>query len=167
MIWLLFAIFLAACFAAGSTGGLFPPGPWYRSLAKPRWTPPDWVFPVAWMTLYLCMAGAGARVAMQDGNGIAMALWSLQIALNGLWTPVFFGLQRIKLGMVVLIALWLSVAATLWQMWLVDPISGILFVPYLVWVTIAGALNGSVWRMNPDEAAQEGIRRANPRTAAE
>ena len=152
MFWLLFAIFLAACVAAGATGGLFPPGPWYRNLQKPGWTPPDWVFPVTWSTLYLCMAAAGARAALGEDTAIAMALWSLQIALNSLWTPVFFGLQRIKLGMFVLIALWLSVAATVWALWQVDTLAGVLFLPYLLWVTIAGALNASVWRLNPEAA---------------
>ncbi len=153
MFWILFLIFLAACLAAGATGGLFPPGPWYRALNKPSWTPPDWVFPVTWFVLYGCMAAAGARAGVVPGNGIAMALWGLQIALNGLWTPVFFGLQRIKLGMFVLIALWLSVAACMVALWQVDTIAGMLFVPYLVWVTIAGALNWSVWTLNPDAAA--------------
>lgn len=152
MFWIAFAIFLAACAAAGMTGGLFPPGPWYRNLSKPSWTPPDWLFPVAWSILYLCMAGAGARVAMADGNGIAMALWSLQIALNALWTPVFFGLQRIKLGMYVLIALWASVAGSVLAFWQVDMIAALLFLPYLAWVSVAGALNASVWRLNPEEA---------------
>jgi tryptophan-rich sensory protein len=152
MIWILFAIFLGACFAAGATGGLFPPGAWYRSLNKPSWTPPDWLFPVAWTTLYLCIASAGARAAMAEGNGLAMALWSLQIALNGLWTPVFFGLRRIRLGMVVLCALWVAVAACMVALWQVDRIAGLLFAPYLLWVTIAGALNAAVWRLNPGEA---------------
>ena len=167
MAWLIFAIFLAACFAAGSTGGLFPPGPWYRNLAKPTWTPPDWLFPVAWTTLYLCMAGAGTRAALSDGNALAMALWALQIALNGLWTPVFFGLKRIKLGFAVLVLLWISVAATMGALWQVDWIAGALFLPYLAWVTIAGALNLSVWRLNPDEAAKEGLKRQAPLTARE
>lgn len=156
MFWLMFGIFLAACFAAGSTGGLFPPGPWYRNLNKPSWTPPDWVFPVVWTTLYICMATAGARVALLPENGIAMAFWALQVALNGLWTPVFFGLKRIRLGMFVLSALWVSVLATLVALWSVDWIAGALFIPYLIWVTIAGALNASVWRLNPREAKQAG-----------
>ncbi len=156
MEYLLFAIFLAACFAAGSTGGLFPPGAWYRALSKPRWTPPDWAFPVTWTVLYLCMATAGTRAAVADDNAIAMALWSLQIALNGLWTPVFFGLKRIKLGFVVLAALWLSVAVTMLALWQVDSMAGALFAPYLLWVTIAGALNGAVWRLNPEAAAAKG-----------
>lgn len=152
MIWVLFAIFLAACFAAGATGGLFPPGAWYRALNKPSWTPPDWLFPVAWTTLYLCIAAAGARAAVSDANGLAMALWSLQIALNALWTPVFFGLRRIRLGMAVLGCLWVAVAAAMIALWQVDRIAGLLFAPYLLWVTIAGALNAAVWRLNPDEA---------------
>lgn len=153
MIWLIFAIFLGACFAAGSTGGLFPPGEWYARLRKPWWTPPDWLFPVAWTTLYICIAAAGARVAVSPDNGIAMALWALQIALNGLWTPVFFGLQRMRLGLIVLSALWLSVAMTLVALWSVDWIAGVLFIPYLTWVSVAGMLNLSVLRLNPEERA--------------
>ena len=151
MIWLCFSIFLVACLVAGSTGGLFPPGQWYASLRKPSWTPPNWLFPVAWTTLYVCMAGAGARVAVSPDNAVAMALWSLQIALNALWTPVFFGLQRMGLGLIVLIGLWLSVAATMLALWQVDWIAGVLFVPYLCWVTVAGALNFAVLRLNPEE----------------
>jgi len=153
MEWLIFVILLAACFAAGTTGGLFPPGEWYERLDKPPWTPPDWLFPVAWTILYVCMAAAGARVALLPGGGLAMALWALQIALNGLWTPVFFGLKKIRLGMIVLGALWVSVALTLVALWLQDWVAGALFAPYLLWVSIAGALNLSVMRRNPEETA--------------
>ena len=152
MIWITFGIFLAACFAAGSTGGLFSPGEWYARLKKPWWTPPNWLFPVAWTTLYICMAAAGARAAMSEGNSLAMALWALQIALNGLWTPVFFGLRRMRLGLIVLGALWLSVAAALVALWQVDLWAGLLFVPYLTWVSVAAALNLAVIRLNPNEA---------------
>ena len=151
MTWILFFIFLAACFAAGATGGLFPPGPWYRALNKPSWTPPDWLFPVAWTTLYLCMAAAAARVAMIPGAGLAMALWALQIALNTLWTPVFFGLQKIRLGMGVLVLLWLAVAACMIALFQLDWIAGLLLLPYLVWVSTAAALNFSVMRLNPGQ----------------
>lgn len=155
MIWICFLLFLGACFAAGATGGLFPPGRWYEGLNKPSWTPPNWLFPVAWTTLYVCMAVAGARAAVADNNGLAMALWSLQIALNTLWTPVFFGLRRIRQGLVVLALLWTSVAAALLALWQVDFIAGLLFVPYLAWVTVAAALNLAVVRLNPDEAAEK------------
>ena len=154
MFWLLFCIFFAACLGAGITGGLFPPGPWYRSLDKPAWTPPDWVFPVTWMILYVCMAVAGARAAMADGNGIAMAFWAMQIAFNGLWTPVFFGLRNIRLGMAIICVLWVTVASTMLALFQVDSLAGWLFVPYLIWVSIAAALNAKVWQLNPDEAAK-------------
>lgn len=136
------------------TGGLFPPGPWYRTLSKPSWTPPDWLFPVAWTAIYVCMATAGARAAMLPDNGLAMALWAVQIAFNGLWTPVFFGLKNIRMAMGVLVALWMAVLATMLALWQLDTIAGILFIPYLTWVTIAGALNASVWRLNRGEAAR-------------
>ncbi|MEY8841558.1 TspO/MBR family protein, partial [Cribrihabitans sp. XS_ASV171] len=135
-----------------ATGGMFPPGEWYDRLEKPRWTPPNWMFPVAWTTLYLCMAYAGARAAVAPGNAVAMALWALQIALNTLWTPVFFGLRKMRAGLVVLSALWVAVAATLVALWQVDLWAGLLFVPYLAWVTTAWALNFAVLRLNPAEA---------------
>lgn len=152
MFWLTFCIFFAACLGAGVTGGLFPPGAWYRSLRKPSWTPPDWVFPVTWMVLYVCMALAAARVAGKPDNGIALAFWAMQIAFNGLWTPVFFGLRNIRLGMAVVGVLWFSVLSAMIALWQVDLIAGLLFLPYLIWVTIASALNAAVWRLNPEEA---------------
>ncbi len=152
MFWLLFCVFFAACLAAGVTGGLFAPGSWYRALNKPWFTPPDWVFPVTWMVLYVCMSIAGARIAMLAGNGIAMAFWAFQISLNGLWTPVFFGLKNIRLGMAVVSFLWLAVLSAMLSMWQLDWLAGLLFVPYLLWVTIAAALNAGVWWLNPDVA---------------
>ncbi len=153
MDWTLFAIFLAACVAAGTTGAMFQPGDWYKKLDKPDWTPPDWVFPVAWTALYLCIAAAASRVAGQPGSAMAMGFFALQIALNTLWTPVFFGLRRMAAGMIVLVALWLAVAAMIVTFWQIDWIAGTLLLPYILWVTIAGALNWSVWRRNPNEPA--------------
>lgn len=145
----MFFILLITSFAAGSTGALFPTGDWYAKLQKPRWTPPNWLFPVAWTSLYLLMSFAGARVASIEGAEIALALWALQIVLNTLWTPVFFGLHRMRAGMVVLIALWISVAALCAVMFSFDWIAGLAIVPYVVWVTVAGALNASMIRLNP------------------
>ena len=154
MIWVYFAIFFCACMSAGATGAMFQPGEWYRSLNKPSWTPPDWLFPVAWTTLYICMSAAGARVAGLDGSGLALALWALQIALNTLWTPVFFGKQNMRGGMVVLSALWVAVAACMIALWQLDWLAGLLFLPYLAWVTTAGALNWSVLQLNPAQPGQ-------------
>lgn len=146
---ILFLIFLAACFSAGATGALFPPGLWYEKLQKPWFTPPNWMFPVAWTTLYLLMSFAGARVAGEAGSGYAMAFWAWQIALNALWTPVFFGLRRLKQAIPVMALLWVAVAGCLVTHWAIDMWAGLAFVPYLIWVTVAGALNVSVARLNP------------------
>jgi len=141
---LLFFVLLAACVSAGATGALFPPGDWYRRLKKPGWVPPNWAFPVVWNILYLLMAFAGARVAGMEGGGVALAFWALQISLNALWSPVFFGLRRLKGALPVMALLWLAVLAALVAHWRVDLWAGLAFVPYLAWVTVAGALNVSV-----------------------
>lgn len=153
MDYALFFTYLAACGAAAATGAMIQPGEWYRSLSKPTWTPPDWVFPVAWTFLYLAMSYAAARVAALSGTtpgtGQALAFWSVQIALNTLWTPVFFGLKRMKAGLVVIGLLWLAVAATLVAFLRLDLLAGLLMVPYLIWVSIAAALNRAVLVRNP------------------
>jgi translocator protein len=151
----LFLIFLAASFAAGATGALFPTGPWYKALNKPVWTPPNWAFPVMWTSIYLLISFAGARVAPMEGSQYALGFWALQIALNALWTPVFFGLRRLWGSLPIMACLWVAVAGATWTHFAVDFWAGLAFVPYLVWVTIAGALNLSVARLNPDQKPLE------------
>lgn len=145
----LFAIFLAACGTAASTGSLFPPGPWYQELEKPPWTPPNWLFPVAWTVIYIFLAIAAARIAPQPGAAYALALWALQIALNTLWTPVFFGLHRKFAGLVIICCLWVVAMATLIAAWRVDTLAGILLIPYVIWLSYAATLNAYIVRNNP------------------
>ncbi|MEM7177820.1 MAG: TspO/MBR family protein [Pseudomonadota bacterium] len=147
-IWV-FLICIAACAAAGTTGAAFPPGKWYLTLNRPSWTPPNWVFPVAWTSLYLAMSAAAAIVAPIEGSGLGMALWGLQIALNTLWSPIFFGLRRFGAAIIVVVVLWLAVGATMLAFFQLSALAGLLFVPYLLWCTIAAALNIAMWRMNP------------------
>jgi len=147
----LFFVYLTACGAAAATGALFPTGPWYVALRKPAWTPPNWLFPVAWTTLYLLMSAAAARVAGLEGAGLGLALWSVQIAFNTLWTPVFFGLRRMRASLVPMAGLWLSVTATCAVFFTLDLWAGLMFVPYVIWVTVAGALNLALVRLNPDQ----------------
>jgi len=154
MDWTLFLTFLAACGAAAATGAMFEPGEWYRGLAKPSWTPPNWLFPVAWTTLYLLMSAAAARAAMAEGAALGLALWSVQIAFNTLWTPVFFGLRRMRTALWPMAGLWLSVTATCGVFFTLDLWAGLLFVPYVAWVTVAGALNLALVRMNPEADAR-------------
>ena len=120
------------------------------SLNRPSWTPPNWVFPVAWTSLYLAMSAAAAIVAPMEGSGLGMALWGLQIALNTLWSPIFFGLRRFGAAIIVVVVLWLAVGATMLAFFQLNTLAGLLFVPYLLWCTIAAALNVAMWRMNPD-----------------
>ncbi|WP_226489153.1 tryptophan-rich sensory protein TspO [Pseudomonas sp. B20] len=143
-----FFIFLLACCAAGATGIIFKPGAWYESLEKPSFTPPDWAFPVAWTTIYLLLAWAGYRLTLIPGSEIVLALWAAQIALNTLWTPVFFGANRLDAAMVILVLLWIVVAAMIVMALQLDIITGLILFPYLVWLSVAAALNFSILRHN-------------------
>ena len=120
MDWGLFLTFLAACGGAAATGAMFEPGPWYDALQKPSWTPPNWLFPVVWTTLYLLMSLSAMRVAQLPDAGQALAFWAMQIAFNTLWTPVYFGLHRIRAAMGVMVCLWAAVAACTWTFFGVD-----------------------------------------------
>ena len=150
MDWLAFALFLTASGGAAATGAMFPPGPWYETLDKPPWVPPNWAFPLVWSMLYIASSLAAARVSGLQGSGVALAFWSMQIAFNTLWSPVFFGLRNFRASLVVMAFLWVAVAGTLVSFFALDTLAGMLFVPYLIWVTVAGALNYSVTARNPD-----------------
>lgn len=152
MEWLTLAGFAVAALAAGSTGAAFPPGEWYQMLRKPTWTPPNWVFPVAWTVLYAAMVYAAWRVAMHAPPALAapaLAVWAAQIVLNALWTPVFFGLRKLGAALFVVAALWIAVVTLLLLFLRADLIAGALIAPYLVWVSYATALNAKIWRDNP------------------
>lgn len=143
-----FYIFLLACCAAAATGIIFKPGAWYESLQKPGFTPPNWAFPVAWTTIYLLLAWAGYRLTLLPGSETVLALWAAQIALNTLWTPVFFGANRIAVAMVILTLLWLVVATMVVMALQLDIITGVILLPYLAWLSVAAALNFSILRHN-------------------
>jgi len=143
-----FYIYLLACCAAAATGIIFKPGTWYESLRKPGFTPPNWAFPVAWTTIYLLIAWAGYRLSTLPGSETVLALWAAQIALNTLWTPVFFGAHRIAMALAVLGLLWIVVAAMIVMAMQLDIVTGLILFPYLVWLSVAAALNFSIFRHN-------------------
>lgn len=147
-----FLIFLLASGAAAATGVIFRPGAWYEGLRKPGFTPPNWAFPLAWSVIYVLSAWAAARVALLPGAGLALALWSAQIALNTLWTPLFFGAHRMAAGLAVMVALVGVVAAMVVAFWGLDRIAGLMLLPYLAWLGVALPLNWRVWRDNPQAA---------------
>ncbi len=151
--------FVAACFLAAMTGTLFRPGAWYERLRKPSWRPPNWLFAPVWTALYLTMACSGWliwRTAGFSGAAVPLALFAVQLLLNGLWTPVFFGLHQLDLGFVVILALWLAIAATIIAFAPVNLVAGLLLVPYLAWVSFAAALNFAIWRLNRSGAGLAG-----------
>lgn len=143
--------FVLLVLAVASTGAMYKPGAWYEALAKPDWTPPNWLFPIAWTLLYLMIALAGWlvwRAVGFSGASLPFLLYFAQLALNAAWSWLFFGLHRMDLALVDMAALWLTILANIFAFYAVRPGAGYLLIPYLVWVTYAAALNVAVWHMN-------------------
>ena len=132
--------------AASLTGSIARPGAWYHALSQPAGTPPDVAFPIAWTLLYIAMAVAAWRVWRAAGVGTALGLFALQLVLNALWMPVAFGAQALGWALLIIVALWIALAATLAAFWRADRLAGLLLAPYLVWVSYAVYLNaGLLW----------------------
>jgi len=142
--------FLALVLAASVSGAVFRPGRWYRMLDKPAWTPPDWVFPLAWGGLYVLIAASGWLVWLEAGRAAAPALgvWLAQLVLNAAWSGVFFGMKRMGLAFIELAALWLSILATMTLFYPVSQAAAVLMLPYLAWVSFAAVLNLVIWQRN-------------------
>ena len=149
--WLMLAVFLVVTFGVTAIGGIATSGSmrsWYPMLVKPAWNPPGWVFGPVWTALYATMAVAAWLVWRQAGWGGALAPFGMQLALNAAWSPLFFGLRRIDLALADIVFLWAAIVATTVAFWKVTPVAGWSFVPYLLWVTFATALNFALWRLN-------------------
>jgi len=142
---------LSLSFAAAAVGSLFSPGDWYAGLTKPAWNPPNWVFAPVWSMLYASMGVAAWLVWKSDGvrqRSPALAFFLLQLGLNALWSPLFFGLQQPGLAFAEIILLWAAVGATMVLFGRVRPLAGWMLMPYLIWITFAAALNFAIWRLN-------------------
>ncbi len=142
--------------AAGAIGSLAVTGQgfssWYAAIEKPGFTPPSWVFGPVWTVLYLLM-GVAAFLVWQKGLGsavvrIALVWFLVQLVLNAAWTPVFFGLHRIGLAVVVIVLLWAAIVVTMYWFFRVSRPAGTLLVPYLLWVSFAAVLNAAIWHLN-------------------
>ena len=143
--------FVAVTLAAGALGGIVTDPGWYQSLARPSWAPPPWLFGPVWTTLYVLMALAAFWVWYAKGFGgarTALTLYGLQLVLNAAWTPVFFGLREPAWALIVLVALWIAIAATIVAFARIRKGAAWLLVPYLAWVSFAGALNLQLVRLN-------------------
>ena len=152
--WGALVLFLLLTFSVSGMGGFFTSrsvDTWYRTLKKPVWSPPDWLFGPVWIALYAMMAVAAWLVWRKGGfKGLspALVLFALQLLLNALWSPLFFGMRSPLAGLVDIIPLWFAILATLVLFLRVSTPAGLLFVPYLAWVGFALFLNLSLWRLN-------------------
>lgn len=152
--WLVLAGFIALCLGAGAVGSWFTMPAldvWYAALRKPSWNPPNWVFAPVWTALYLTMAVAAWMVWRRAGVGAArtaLILFAVQLILNVAWSALFFALRSPALGVAGIVALWAALVATIVSFGRISAGAVWLMIPYLVWVTFAGALNVAVWRLN-------------------
>ncbi|MFM2169607.1 MAG: hypothetical protein RIS79_3978 [Verrucomicrobiota bacterium] len=135
-------------FLAPLAGAFTPPGAWYQTLNKPSWNPPNEIFGPVWTLLYLGMAVAAWLVWKRGGQGQALRLYVVQLALNAAWTPVFFGAHQLGAAFIVIVCMWFAIFLTLRAFWAVSQPAGLLLVPYLAWVSFASVLNFTLWRLN-------------------
>lgn len=149
--------FVGACLGVSLAGTLAMRGRssrskrWFRSLRKPSYQPPGWVFGPVWTALYGAIAYSGWRVWRAEPSRArtrSLALWAGQLALNGAWTPLFFGARRPGLALADLLALDVAAAAYTVSAARVDRTAAIAFAPYLGWLGFATLLNGSIVAKN-------------------
>lgn len=146
--------FLLASLVTGGIGSLANARSpeFYGQLDRPGWSPPASVFGPVWTTLYVMIAVAGwlvwRRTGLRGARG-AFTLFGVQLALNALWTWLFFAWRQGALATFEIVVLWLAIAATIVAFWRVRPLAGALMLPYLAWVSFATALTISLWQRNP------------------
>ncbi|MFH1300567.1 MAG: TspO/MBR family protein [Planctomycetota bacterium] len=152
--WIGLIVFLVICISAGGVGALATTpeiAGWYRTLTKPPWNPPDYVFGPVWTTLYVLMAIAGWLVWKPAGfrkAALPLSLFAVQLFLNVVWSFIFFGMHQPGWAFMEIIVLWLTIVATTITFFRCSKLAGWLFVPYLTWVSFASILNFAIWRMN-------------------
>lgn len=146
--WFIVSFAAAAIGAAASVQA----GAFYGQLVQPSWAPPSSAFGPVWTVLYALQAIAAWLVWRRGGvraNRNALSLFLLQLAVNALWTWLFFAWHLGALAFAEILVLWVLIVATLVSFWRVRPLAGALLIPYLLWVSFASALTYSVWQLNP------------------
>jgi len=155
--WLALAIAIVACELVGASGSIFTTmglETWYPTLTRPALAPPNWVFAPVWTTLFALMGIAvwlvwrGALGGDVAAGRVALAIFGVHFLINIAWSAVYFGLQSLAGGLVVIGVLWLAIVATMWAFARVDRRAALLLVPYLAWVSFAGYLNYAFWALN-------------------
>ena len=141
------AIVLLVGIALGFLFGPQSGAAWYNALQKPALTPPAWLFGPVWSALYIMIGAAGGLIWRNSFNR-ARFWYLLQLVLNFLWTPIFFGMQRPDLALGLILALIIAALVATLRMGAVSRLAGWLMVPYLVWISFAAVLNFRIWQLN-------------------
>ncbi len=154
-LWLV--LWMVLCFAVAGVSGGFTAREvrgWYRTLSRPSFAPPNWVFGPVWTLLYLMMAVAAWLIWMSPaavsgaGKSLAITLFLVQLALNFAWSWLFFARHRIGWALIEIVVLWVAILATVLAFRGISPLAAGLLLPYLAWVTFATALNAGYWQSN-------------------
>jgi benzodiazapine receptor len=148
-------ISIVICNSAGFIGSIFTTSAlptWYNSLEKPSFNPPSWVFGPVWITLYTLM-GISAYLVWRQGihNSqvkTAFIIFSVQLFLNAIWSPIFFGLRALFAALVVIVILWIAILLTIYAFYKISKVAAVLLIPYIFWVSLATILNYSLWVLN-------------------
>ncbi len=148
---------IVVCELAGAIGTLFTIKAiptWYAVLQRPPLTPPSWIFGPVWTVLYALM-GIAAFLVWKKGSGQrretvkpALICFAIQLVLNAIWTPLFFGLQNLTLALIGIVALWIAIVVTIRVFYRVSQLAALLLIPYLLWVTFATYLNAGFLVLN-------------------
>ncbi|MGB0133840.1 TspO/MBR family protein [Dokdonella sp.] len=146
--WKSLIVFLLLVLAAALAGAMSAPDAWFAALEKPAFNPPNWIFGPAWTLLYILMAVAAWRVYRVAGLGLAIGLWAVQLVVNAIWSPLFFGLHRIDLALLNIVVLDVLVVATIIRFFRHDRMAGWMMLPYLGWILFATTLNIAIWQLN-------------------
>lgn len=152
--WKKLAVSLAICFLPAILGSVTMIGSidgWYSTLNKPWFTPPNWIFGPVWTTLYILMGISLYLIWNSKRNrtrDTAIAVFGVQLILNGLWSPVFFFAHSIVLGLVIILILDAYAVATILMFYNIDKRAGCVIIPYIIWLCIATLLNFSILVLN-------------------
>lgn len=151
-VWIALAAWVGLCMAVGfASGFLFKPGAWYAALDKPFFNPPAWVFAPAWTILYVVMGVAAWRIwrlPESPARKHALRQFGVQLVLNAIWTPVFFGAHSLAGGLAVILLMALAIVVTIQRFHPLDKTAAWMLAPYLAWVSFATALNVSLLTLN-------------------
>lgn len=154
--YLKIAIMVIVCLAVGYLSGIVTRESvttWFATIEKPSFNPPNWVFQPVWTALYIMMGIAAGLVWQQSDTKkeevrTALIFFFVQLALNALWSLLFFGLKNPLLALIEIIVLWLMIYETYIKFGKLHKTAGYLFIPYLLWVGFATLLNGAIWWLN-------------------